>query len=178
MVINHMGRELSWRVTWLGPAHAGKATCLRYIHAFYGVRQERGIPVIERPSYHLWFHFMPRVAPIRGYAVRLEMQTLTGEVDASAWAPALAGVDGVVFVADSDPARLSENLRVRELSSALDVPCVFLFNKRDRADALSLADLTARLDVRDAECIEGIATEGRGVLGALDASMASMRVGA
>lgn len=124
----------------------------------------------------LFFDYMPLdLGFIQGLRVRLAVYTVPGQaLYAATRRTVLQGVDGVVFVADSEPERLDESVSaLAELERVLpqvrgrelrDLPLVFQWNKRDLASALAEDQLVARLNPWGKPCVSAVAKEGEGVL--------------
>jgi signal recognition particle receptor subunit beta len=123
----------------------------------------------------LFFDFLPlEVGEIRGFQTRFHLYTVPGQViyDASRKL-ILKGLDGVVFVVDSQSDRLEENIEsMKNLEKNLEqqgynireVPLVIQYNKRDLPNALSIRELRKHLNLYNAQEIEAVAFEGKGVL--------------
>jgi signal recognition particle receptor subunit beta len=126
----------------------------------------------------LFFDFLPiDLGSIRGFKTRFHLYTVPGQVvyDASRKL-ILKGLDGVVFVADSQAERMEENLlSLRNLERNLEtqgydikeIPVVLQYNKRDLPNALKLSELRAQLNKYNAPDFEATASEGRGVMDSL-----------
>jgi signal recognition particle receptor subunit beta len=128
----------------------------------------------------LFFDFLPlALGEIRGFKTRFHLYTVPGQVfyDASRKL-ILKGVDGVVFVADSQIARMEanlesmENLRsnLAEQGYSLDtLPFVIQYNKRDMPSVVPVAELRQELNPMNAPDFEGVAPQGIGVFDTLKA---------
>jgi hypothetical protein len=128
----------------------------------------------------LFFDFLPiDLGQIRGFRTRFHLYTVPGQVfyDSSRKL-ILKGVDGVVFVADSQEERMDANLEsVSNLSQNLKeqgfdlgrIPYVLQLNKRDLPNAVPAEDLSQQLLVKGEPVIEAVATQGIGVMTALKA---------
>src|SRR5690606_3434015 len=128
----------------------------------------------------LYFDFLPiRVPYVRGLGVRLQLFTLPWQVYYNATRKrVLTGADAVVFVADSQRARLDANLEslenlqdnLREHGRSLaELPFVLAYNKRDLDDLLEISELERRLNRHGAPHFSTCATTGEGVFETLDA---------
>jgi signal recognition particle receptor subunit beta len=128
----------------------------------------------------LFFDFMPlELGTVRGFKTRFHLYTVPGQVfyDASRKL-ILKGVDGVVFVADSQEERmdanveslynLEENLRAQGYD-LMKLPYVLQLNKRDLPNVVPVADLTAELLRKDEPVVEAVASNGAGVFDTLKA---------
>ncbi len=178
-LINHVKREINAKLVYVGPAHSGKATNLNVIYKkmkpecrgklkSMAVQQDR----------MLFFDFMPPgQGDVDGYRVRFHVYTLAGKVvRGAAWKMVLKGADGVVFVADSSPDRMTANQEsltmLREQLQGYDkplqrMPCVVQCNKRDVAGALPLEELRQACSVEDAPLVPAVARKGEGVFDSL-----------
>jgi signal recognition particle receptor subunit beta len=180
-VVNPLARELVFKVVYYGPGLGGKTTSLQYIHATSRPEHRGKMVSLATPvDRTLYFDFLPiRVPNMRGMAVRLQLFTVPGQVYYNATRKlVLTGADGVVFVADSQRARIDanlesvENLRdnLREHGRMLtEVPHVVQFNKRDLVDVLPIEELERRLNSHSAPSFATVATKGEGIYEALEA---------
>jgi len=179
--VNALARELVFKVVYYGPGLGGKTTTLQHIHATVKPEHRGKMVSLATPvDRTLYFDYLPiRLPKVRGMGVRLQLFTVPGQVYYNATRKlVLTGADGVVFVADSQSARvdanmetlenLRENLREHDRSLAA-VPHVFQYNKRDIADVLPLAELDAMLNLLRAPSFGTVATAGNGVYESLEA---------
>jgi signal recognition particle receptor subunit beta len=177
--VNPLARELSAKIVYYGPGLSGKTTSLRQIHA--SVRPEaRGqlISLSTEGDRTLFFDFLPlELEQVRGLSLRLQLYTVPGQVFYDATRKlVLNGADGVVFVADSQPAALDSNAEsmsnletnLGELGIDLrHFPLVVQFNKRDLPGVLPVEVLRKELNPLRAPEFETVASRGDGVLPAL-----------
>ncbi len=177
--INEQTKEVNYKIVYFGPALSGKSTSLRQI--FTSMRNSKGAEPISLTTEHdrtLYFDFIPlSLGMVKGYKVRLHLYTVPGEVAYEANRKIIAkGVDGVVFVADSQLAKVDHNLesledlrRILKLegTSLEKVPHIFQYNKRDLKTAVPVTELQPVLNKYDAPCFETIATTGSGVMDSL-----------
>ncbi|HJK97158.1 MAG TPA: GTPase domain-containing protein [Polyangiaceae bacterium LLY-WYZ-14_1] len=173
--INYLSREINCKIVYYGPGLCGKTTNLQYI---YGKTNPdaRGkmISLATETERTLFFDFLPlALGEIRGFKTRFHLYTVPGQVfyDASRKL-ILKGVDGVVFVADSQIARTEaniesmENLRenLAEQGYSLDkVPYVVQYNKRDMPAVASVEELRQLLNPNGVPDFEAVAPQGTGV---------------
>ena len=173
--INLMAREINCKIVYYGPGLCGKTTNLVYIYNKTNPEAKgKMISLSTETDRTLFFDFLPvSLGEIRGMKTRFHLYTVPGQVfyDASRKL-ILKGVDGVVFVADSQGARFEANVEslenlehdLREHFGHPDaVPCVMQYNKRDSPSALSLAQLQRALNPRHWPEFEAIAAHGFGV---------------
>lgn len=173
-VVDHAAREVHFRFTAVGPSGAGKATALRRLHA--SMEPEHRGEFFIRPlgaGQLVRFDFTPpEMIPAADHRARVEFLTLSGRVAEQAhWSRLLAGTDVILFVADSEPARMEENRAIlREIAaqpSLAEVPVVFLYNKRDVPAATAVADMEFLLNPINAPAFQSTATNGDGLAPAL-----------
>src|SRR5678810_116266 len=173
--INYASREINCKIVYYGPGLCGKTTNLQYIFDSTAP-QARGklISLATETDRTLFFDFMPlELGTVRGFKTRFHLYTVPGQVfyDASRKL-ILKGVDGVVFVADSQVERTEaniesvENLRtnLQEQGYDLDkVPYVIQYNKRDLPNAAPLEELQNLLNPKGIPYFEAVAPKGDGV---------------
>lgn len=181
--VNVMAREIAAKVVFYGPGLSGKTTTLKKIYE--SVKPAHRGELMSLPTEAdrtLFFDFLPvRVERVGEYSVRLALYTVPGQVFYNATRKlVLQGADGVVFVADSQPAaedsnresfqNLEENLAEQGIRIER-FPLVIQYNKRDLPNALPLETLRERLNPAGAPDFETCATNGEGVLDTLKAVM-------
>ena len=179
--INYASREINCKIVYYGPGLCGKTTNLQYIFDSTSP-QSKGklISLATETDRTLFFDFMPlELGTVRGFKTRFHLYTVPGQVfyDASRKL-ILKGVDGVVFVADSQEERmdanieslhnLEENLRVQgyELSN---LPYVLQLNKRDLPNVVPTPELVKELQRKGEPVLEAVASTGIGVFDTLKA---------
>jgi hypothetical protein len=180
--INYSAREINCKLVYYGPGLCGKTTNLKYIYEkTAGTAKGKMISLATETERTLFFDFLPlSLGEIRGFKTRFHLYTVPGQVfyDASRKL-ILKGVDGVVFVADSQEERFEanveslENLKgnLREQGYQIEkIPWVLQFNKRDLANAVSIEELREVLNpdgkIQD---FEASAATGEGVFETLKA---------
>jgi mutual gliding-motility protein MglA len=179
--INYLSREINCKIVFYGPGLCGKTTNLQYIYNKTNPTQKgKMISLATETERTLFFDFLPlALGEIRGFKTRFHLYTVPGQVfyDASRKL-ILKGVDGVVFVADSQIARMEanqesmENLRTNlaEQGYSLDkLPYVVQYNKRDMPSVAPVDELRAALNPGGVPDFEAIATTGEGVFDTLKA---------
>ena len=180
--INYSSREINCKIVYYGPGLCGKTTNLQHIYQKTNPDVKgKMISLATETERTLFFDFLPlALGEIRGFKTRFHLYTVPGQVfyDASRKL-ILKGVDGVVFVADSQIERMEanveslDNLKVnlREQGYALDkVPYVVQYNKRDLPNAAPLEELQRLLNPLAAPEYEACATTGEGVFETLKAT--------
>lgn len=181
--INQEAKEIHCKVVYYGPSLGGKTTNMQWVYQ-NAVKKHTGEGASElfdfpaSPERTLFFDFLPfEVGEIRGLRTRFHLYTVPGQVvyDSSRRL-ILKGLDGVIFVADSQLERMDENIEaMKNLERNLevqgydikDVPLVIQYNKRDLPNTASLAELRAALNKYNAPDFEGNAAVGRGVMESL-----------
>ena len=179
--INYMAREINCKIVYYGPGLCGKTTNLQYIYERTNPEAKgKMISLATETDRTLFFDFLPlALGEIRGFKTRFHLYTVPGQVfyDASRKL-ILKGVDGVVFVADSQVARLEaneeslENLRTNlaEQGYSLDkIPYVVQYNKRDMPNVAPVEELRRLLNPGGVPDFEGVASTGIGVFETLKA---------
>jgi signal recognition particle receptor subunit beta len=179
--INYSSREISCKIVYYGPGLCGKTTNLQYIYAKTNPEAKgKMISLATETDRTLFFDFLPlALAEIRGFKTRFHLYTVPGQVfyDASRKL-ILKGVDGVVFVADSQVERMeanlesADNLRVNLAEQGYDlakVPYVVQYNKRDLPNVVSLDELRNMINPTRVPEFEAIAPTGVGVFDTLKA---------
>ncbi len=179
--INLMAREINCKIVYYGPGLCGKTTNLQYIYERTNPDAKgKMISLATETDRTLFFDFLPlALGEIRGFKTRFHLYTVPGQVfyDASRKL-ILKGVDGVVFVADSQIARMEanqeslENLRTNlaEQGYSLDkIPFVMQYNKRDMPDIGTVEELRELLNPTNVPEFEACARTGVGVFDTLKA---------
>ncbi len=179
--INYASREINCKIVYYGPGLGGKTTNLQYIYDSTAP-QAKGklISLATETDRTLFFDFLPLdLGSVRGFKTRFHLYTVPGQVfyDASRKL-ILKGVNGVVFVADSQRERMDANVEsLFNLESNLKqhgydlvkVPYVLQLNKRDLPNVVAVRDLAAELLRKDEPVFEGVANKGVGVFDTLKA---------
>jgi signal recognition particle receptor subunit beta len=177
--INHNAKEIHCKIVYYGPSLGGKTTNLQWVyHQTSGPDKSELFSLPGDTERTLFFDFLPlNVGDIRGYKTRFHLFTVPGQVvyDNSRKL-ILKGLDGVVFVADSQAERMEENIQsMQNLKKNLeqqgydinDIPLVLQYNKRDLPNALPLHELRSALNKYNSLDFEGTASEGKGVFESL-----------
>lgn len=177
--INYASREINCKIVYYGPGLCGKTTNLQHVYDSTAA-QAKGklISLATETDRTLFFDFLPlELGTVRGFKTRFHLYTVPGQVfyDASRKL-ILKGVDGVVFVADSQEERmdanieslynLEENLKEHGYD-LMKIPYVLQLNKRDLPTALPVSDIVAELNRKDEPVHEAVAATGAGVFDTL-----------
>ncbi|MBI4520407.1 MAG: GTPase domain-containing protein [Gemmatimonadetes bacterium] len=180
-MINYASREINCKIVYYGPGLGGKTTNLEYI--FEKVNPEtRGkmISLATETERTLFFDFLPvDLGSIRGFKTRFHLYTVPGQVYYNASRKLiLKGVDGVVFVSDSQMERMDANIdsmhnlyeNLAEYGYDLrEMPFVIQYNKRDLPSIVGLDELRAQLNPDSVPDFEAVAVKGIGVFDTLKA---------
>jgi signal recognition particle receptor subunit beta len=179
--INYSSREINCKLVYYGPGLGGKTTNLQFIYAKTSPEAKgKMISLATETERTLFFDFLPlSLGDIRGFKTRFHLYTVPGQVfyDASRKL-ILKGVDGVVFVADSQVERMEANIEsldnlrqnLTEQGYNLDkLPYVIQYNKRDLPNAASMQELREMLNPTHVPEFEACATTGVGVFETLKA---------
>jgi signal recognition particle receptor subunit beta len=179
--INYMAREINCKLVYYGPGLCGKTTNLQYIFERTNPEHKgKMISLATETERTLFFDFLPlSLGEIRGFKTRFHLYTVPGQVfyDASRKL-ILKGVDGVIFVADSQIERMEaneesiENLRTNlaEQGYALErLPFVIQYNKRDLPNVASSEELRQLLNKSNVPDFDAVARTGVGVFDTLKA---------
>ena len=173
--INFAAREINCKIVYYGAGLGGKTTNLQFIYQ-KTAEQQRGkmISLTTETERTLFFDFLPLdLGSVRGFKTRIHLYTVPGQVfyDASRKL-ILRGVDGVVFVADSQQERMDANIEALDnLQDNLKehgydlhkIPYVLQLNKRDLPNILPIEVLTKELQRKQEPVFEAIAFQGTGV---------------
>jgi len=179
--INYASREINCKIVYYGPGLCGKTTNLQYIYDKTNpTAKGKLISLATETDRTLFFDFLPlELGTVRGFKTRFHLYTVPGQVfyDASRKL-ILKGVDGVVFVADSQIERMEanieslDNLRVnlQEQGYNLDkIPYVVQYNKRDLPNAAPIDELKGVLNPTTVPEYPAVASSGEGVFDTLKA---------
>ncbi len=175
-IFNYQKREIGAKIVYYGPALCGKTTNVQYIHLKLNPKQRGELVSLATDSDRtLFFDFLPiELENIGGFKTRFHIYTVPGQVYYNSTRKAvLTGVDGIVFVADSQRSMLRENLESfqnlrenllyynRDLES---IPLIMQYNKRDMPDTMSIEELNKQLNPKSLPFFEAVAIKGTGVL--------------
>jgi len=176
MFVNWATNEIVFKIVYYGPSLSGKTTNLKYIYDHLDPSVRGALVTLQtREERTLFFDFLQlQVGEIKGRRPRFNLYTVPGQsYYAYSRAIILNGVDGIVFVADSQRERLNDNLdslldleqRLIELGRSIaNIPFVFQYNKRDLPNCAAVDELEQKLNFHQLPSFQAVATEGRGVL--------------
>ena len=179
--INYPAHEITCKIVYYGPGLCGKTTNVQTLYD-RTVEGSRGRLVSLKTDTErtLFFDFLPLdLGSVGGYRLRLSLYTVPGQIFYRASRKLiLRGLDGVVFVADSQRVRLDADVESMEDlhdnlaeqgQSLAGLPFVIQYNKRDLPDVATLSELRAALNPAGAPEIEACAASGQGVFETLKA---------
>jgi signal recognition particle receptor subunit beta len=174
-MINYASREINCKIVYYGTGLGGKTTNLEYIYSRVNPETKgKMISLATETERTLFFDFLPiDLGEIRGFKTRFHLYTGPGQVYYNASRRLiLKGVDGIVFVADSQATRAEANIEsMHNLYENLEtygydlqtIPFAIQYNKRDLEDIVPVEDLRAQINPMGVPDFEGIAIEGKGV---------------
>ena len=173
--INYASREINCKIVYYGPGLCGKTTNLQYIYEKTNPGAKgKLISLATETDRTLFFDFLPlELGTVRGFKTRFHLYTVPGQVfyDASRKL-ILKGVDGVIFVADSQVERMDANVEAIENLQAnlksqgydlMNIPYVLQLNKRDLPNVESVEEMKRLLLKKNEPTFEAVASKGPGV---------------
>ena len=180
-LINYSSREINCKIVYYGAGLCGKTTNIQYVYNKVDPGTKgKLITLATEMDRTLFFDFLPlELGTVKGFKTRFHLYTVPGQVyyDASRKL-ILRGVDGIVFVADSQTSRydanieslynLHDNLEEYKLRIE-DIPFVIQYNKRDMPEIISIDDLNQELNPEGYPAYEAVAVDGDGVFDTLKA---------
>jgi signal recognition particle receptor subunit beta len=173
--VNYHTKEINCKIVYYGPGLGGKTTNIQYIFQKTSSQSKGQMITLNTENERtLFFDFLPLdLGEIRGFKTRFHLYTVPGQVFYEASRKLiLRGVDGLVFVADSQVERMEANidslqgLEKNLLDQGYDlakVPMVMQWNKRDLPNIVPVEDLQMQLNKRKNPAFEAIASQGHGV---------------
>ena len=179
--INYALKEISCKIVYYGPGMCGKTTNLQHIHQHTQPDKRGNMVSLATPGERtLFFDFLPlEAAQIHGFRTKFQLYTVPGQVMYNSTRKlVLRGVDGIIFVCDSQWEKMRENLEsFRNLqdnlatygSSLETTPYVVQYNKRDLPNTAPIQYLQYVVNPRQVAALEAIAIRGDGVFESLSA---------
>jgi hypothetical protein len=174
-LINYAAREINVKIVYYGPGLSGKTTNIKYIYNKLAPHMKgKLVSLATEQERTLFFDFLPiDIGTVRGFKTRFHLYTVPGQVFYNASRRLiLKGVDGIVFVADSQIDRMDDNIESFEnMLENLetyglkldDIPYVMQYNKRDLPNIASVEELERTLNKDKVPYFEAIAPKGVGV---------------
>lgn len=173
--VNYHSKEINCKIVYYGPGLGGKTSNIQHVYQRTAQKNKGQMVTLNTENERtLFFDFLPLdLGMIRGFKTRFHLYTVPGQVFYEASRKLiLRGVDGVVFVADSQVEKMEANLEsLQGLKKNLEdqgydfnkLPIVMQWNKRDLPNTTSVHDLEKKLNNYDFPSFESIATTGEGV---------------
>ena len=180
-MINYASREINCKVVYYGSGLGGKTTNLEYVYSRVNPDTKgKMISLATDTERTLFFDFLPiDLGEIRGFRTRFHLYTVPGQVYYNASRRLiLKGVDGLIFVADSQRSRLEANIEaMHNLYENMEsygydvetIPFAIQYNKRDLPDIMQVGELRPVLNPMGVPDFEAVAIEGEGVFQTLSA---------
>ncbi len=174
-MINYASREINCKIVYYGTGLGGKTTNLEYIYSRVNPDTKgKMISLATETERTLFFDFLPiDLGEVRGFKTRFHLYTVPGQVYYNASRRLiLKGVDGLVFVADSQASRAEANIEsMHNLYENLEtygydletIPFAIQYNKRDMDNILSPEELRSQINPMGVPDFEGVAVNGSGV---------------
>jgi len=175
-VINYKKKEVSCKIVYFGPSLGGKTTNIQHIHTRTPEKSRSDLKCVNTEGDRtLFFDFFSLdISKINSLQVKFQIYGVPGQsYYRSTRKMVLSGADGIVFVADSDEKRLSDNIEsFIEMKGMLEeyeydshtVPLVFQWNKRDLDEKTPVDQLERTLNKWRRPSFEAIAVEGKSVI--------------
>ncbi len=170
-------KQLVFKIVYYGPGMSGKTTNLLFIHKKIFDKYKGDMIILDTEEERtLFFDFFPvSLGSIQGFSLKIHLYTIPGQVYYEASRKIiLEGADAIVFVADSNPARLEDNIEMykRMLSNlesfgvdAQTFPIVLQYNKRDFSELIPIGQMEEILNIPSTiKTTESVATSGKGVM--------------
>ncbi|MDZ4677744.1 MAG: ADP-ribosylation factor-like protein [Oligoflexia bacterium] len=177
--INYNAKEIHCKIVYYGPSLGGKTTNIQWVYQKTANDQKSKLIALNTENERtLFFDFLPLfIGEIRGFTTKFHLYTVPGQVvyDASRKL-ILKGLDGVIFVADSQAERLEENIEsmnnleknlVQQGYDIKQVPLIMQYNKRDLGNVTPTVELRKLLNRYNAPEFDAVATQGTGVFESL-----------
>ncbi len=177
--INYSIREINFKIVYYGPGLSGKTTNIKYLYKKVKSENKGKLVSLATESERtLFFDFFPLdLGRIKGYKVKFHLYTVPGQIYySSSRKLILRGVDGLVFVADSQRERFEANIEslddmlenLREYSIDFNsLPYVLQLNKRDLPNVTPVNELISTLRTKNETVLEAVAVNGNGVIDTL-----------
>ncbi|MCM2354093.1 MAG: ADP-ribosylation factor-like protein [Pseudobdellovibrio sp.] len=175
-LFNYNAKEIHCKIVYYGPSLGGKTTNIQWMYQSLAQDQKSKLMALNTEVERtLLFDFLPLdIGEIRGFKTRFHVYSVPGQIVYDATRKLiLQGIDGIIFVADSQADRLDENLQaldnleknlIQQGYDIKDIPLLLQYNKRDLPTALPISELRKHLNRFNAQEIEACAFEGKGVL--------------
>jgi hypothetical protein len=178
--INYALKEISCKIVYYGPGMCGKTTNLQHIHQHTAADKRGNMVSLATPGERtLFFDFLPlEASQVHGFRTKFQLYTVPGQVMYNSTRKlVLRGVDGVIFVCDSQWEKTRENVEsFRNLADNLGsyghsletTPYVVQYNKRDLPNIAPVHYLRYLINPRQVPDSEAVALRGDGVFETLN----------
>ncbi len=175
-LVDTVDRTLQIKIVYYGPGLSGKTTTMETLSQQMDKSRRGDLMVLDTTGDRtLFFDWMPvELGKIRGFDVKIQLYTVPGQVRYNnTRKQVLSGVDGIVFVADSQEDFIEQNkfsfnnLRENLAEQSIDLedlPVVIQYNKRDLPNAISVEELSKRLNLEHYQSTQTVASTGEGVV--------------
>jgi signal recognition particle receptor subunit beta len=177
--LNYSTREINFKVVYYGPGLSGKTTNIKTIYEKVKADNKgKLVSLATETERTLFFDFFPLdLGTIKGYKVKFHLYTVPGQIYySSSRKLIMKGVDGIVFVADSQRERFEAN--IESLQDMMDnlkeynidfeaLPYVLQLNKRDLPNITPANELIKTLRKKNEPVVEAMALKGDGVVDTL-----------
>jgi signal recognition particle receptor subunit beta len=173
--VNYHSKEINCKIVYYGPGLGGKTTNIQHVYQKTSMNNKSQMVTLNTENERtLFFDFLPLdLGNIRGFKTRFHLYTVPGQVFYEASRKLiLRGVDGIVFVADSQVERMEANIEsfnglkknlVEQGYDLTKIPIVMQWNKRDLPNSISIDELERKLNELDLPSFESSALKGEGV---------------
>jgi len=174
--INYASKEVNCKIVYLGPGLSGKTTNIQYIYE-HSQEGQRGklVTLSTENERTLFFDFLPlAIGEVEGFKTRFHLYSIPGQTFYEVSRHfILKGVDGIVFVVDSQEERMEANIEsFKSLEKGLEaqgydltqIPLVLQYNKRDLPKVVPVRDLEATFNAMGRPHFEAVASRGLGVM--------------
>ena len=174
--INYAQKEIICKIIYFGPGLSGKTTNIQFIYEHTQQAQRGNLVTLSTENERtLFFDFLPlAIGDVRGYRTRFHLYSIPGQTFYETSRQfILKGVDGIVFVADSQAERMEANIEsIEALEKTMDqqgydfgkIPVVFQYNKRDLPGVVTVRELENTFNPTKRPSFEAVASRGAGVM--------------
>ncbi|MDO8736458.1 MAG: GTPase domain-containing protein [Thermoleophilia bacterium] len=178
-LINLAAGEINYKIVYYGCGLGGKTTSLQYVYRKVNPKVKgKLVSIATEEERTLYFDFLPLdLGKVRGLQTRFHLYTVPGQRQYNASRKlVIQGVDGIVFVVDSEINRLDDNIEAYmnmwdnlqdQGDNPLDLGLVMQYNKRDLSNIFAEKDLDDLLNHTKSPSVESCALTGEGVFEAL-----------
>jgi signal recognition particle receptor subunit beta len=174
--LNYSTREINFKIVYYGPGLSGKTTNIKTIYdKVKSDSKGKLVSLATETERTLFFDFFPLdLGTVKGYKVKFHLYTVPGQIYySSSRKLIMKGVDGIVFVADSQRERFEANIEsINDMMQNLadydiefdSLPYVLQLNKRDLPNITPVNELIEALRKKEEPVVEAMALKGDGVV--------------